>query len=150
MNVTRLAFAALLIAGLTASGGRAGAEAAPLTPAPEATQAPAALIGEPGRGRTIALSRQQGLCILCHAFPGVAPHESGTLGPDLSGVASRHDRESLRRRVLEPQAFNPSTLMPSYDRRHHPGARVAHDRQGQALLDAQALADVLAYLNTLK
>lgn len=102
------------------------------------------------RGRQIATSRTHGLCVLCHALPGLAAHEVGTLGPDLSGVATRHDAATLRRRLVEPDAFNPSTIMPSYGRVNHPGARVPTSRQGQALLDEQSLADVLAYLGSLK
>lgn len=105
---------------------------------------------DPQRGRAIAFSRSTGLCILCHTLPGAAAHEASTIGPELAGVASRLDRPTLRQRLVAPQSFNPHTVMPAYGPVPHHGARVAAARQGQPLLDERALADVLAYLETLK
>lgn len=106
--------------------------------------------GDAERGRAIALSRSQGLCILCHSMPGAAPHESGTVGPDLAGVASRLSAQERRQRLLHPERFNPDTLMPSYGSSSRTGQRVAPSRQNQPLLDAQGLADVLAWMATLR
>lgn len=83
-------------------------------------------------------------------MPGVAAHEMATIGPDLAGVASRLDRQGLRQRLVDPQSFNPETLMPAYGPVARTGSRVAGARQGQPLLDERSLADVLAYLETLK
>jgi sulfur-oxidizing protein SoxX len=105
--------------------------------------------GDAQRGAAIAASRQTGLCVLCHALPGVTARQSGTLGPDLAGVGARLSAAQLRERLLQPQRFNPDTLMPAY------GAttslqRVAGARQGQPLLSDQQLDDVIAYLETLR
>jgi len=138
--------------------GMMSAAAAPLNPGGPANPSmpssptPASLSsgGDPIRGAAIAASRSQGLCIQCHRFPGVQAHEAATIGPDLTGVASRLDPSTRRERLLHPERFNPETVMPSYARTRHPGHRVASGRQDQALLDAQGVADVLAWMSTLK
>ena len=88
--------------------------------------------------------------MLCHVMPGVPANEAATIGPSLDGVASRHGAAELRERLLNPQLYNPQTVMPAYARKDHPGARLPESRRGRPLLDEQALADVLAYLATLK
>jgi sulfur-oxidizing protein SoxX len=108
-------------------------------------------VGDAQRGRDLALSRSQGLCVLCHAIPGVPPHQVGDLGPSLAGVASRLNPTELRLRLIRPQQFNPDTIMPAYGAvLDDPARRVAARNRGQALLDAQALEDVLAFLETLR
>ena len=42
--------------------------------------------GDAARGAAIAASRQQGLCVLCHALPGQAAAFQGDIGPPLAGV----------------------------------------------------------------
>ena len=109
----------------------------------------APLAGDPLRGQQIATSRSLGLCVLCHAVPGVPAAHAGTLGPDLAGVGARYTRAALRERVLHPERFNPQTVMPSpvrTDDLH----RVAVAREGRPLLDAQQVEDLLAWLETLK
>lgn len=107
--------------------------------------------GDAQRGRDIAVSRSQGLCVLCHAIPGVPPHQAGDLGPSLAGVAARLSPSELRLRLTQPQRFNPDTVMPAYGTvLHDPALRIAVRSRGQALLDAQAVEDVLAFLETLQ
>jgi sulfur-oxidizing protein SoxX len=105
--------------------------------------------GDAGRGRAIAESRTLGLCVLCHALPGVPAVQAGTIGPDLAGVGARLSADDLRARVVAPERFNPETVMPSYARSEG-FARVASARRGQALLQPQQIDDVVAYLETLK
>ena len=105
--------------------------------------------GDALRGAAIAASRTQGLCVLCHALPGVPSPQSGTLGPDLAGVGARLGGAQLRERLEAPQRFNPDSIMPSVV--HRDGlTRVALSRQGQPMLDAQQVDDLLAYLVTLR
>jgi sulfur-oxidizing protein SoxX len=114
----------------------------------EAVVLAAAVLGDPARGAAIAASRAQGLCVLCHAMPGIDPRLSGTIGPDLAGAGTRHGVAELRARLLTPERFNPQTVMPAYAR--HDGLdRVAAARRGQPLLTEQQLEDVLAWLATL-
>ncbi len=117
--------------------------------APAAADQPSAAAPDPGRGAAIVSSRAQGLCALCHAVPGVPAQQTGNLGPDLAGVGARLDAQALRQRLLAPERSNPDTLMPSYARTE--GLRqVTAARAGRPLLDAQQIADVLAYLGTLQ
>ncbi len=109
----------------------------------------AALAGDPQRGREVAASRSTGLCVLCHAMPGVPPALAGNIGPDLAGVGARYTRAQLRERLLHPERFNPQTVMPSPLKREG-FERVAPARAGQALLSEQQVEDLLAWLETLK
>jgi L-cysteine S-thiosulfotransferase len=113
--------------------------------ASSATQA----AGDAERGRAIAESRTQGLCVLCHALPGLPTVQAGTIGPNLAGVGVRLSVDDLRARLVAPDRFNPETVMPSYARSDG-FERVANARRGQALLDAQQIDDVAAYLATLR
>ncbi len=105
--------------------------------------------GDAVRGAAIVASRTQGLCVLCHALPGVETVHSGNLGPSLAGVGARLSAEELRRRLLAPERFNPATVMPAYGRSDGL-VRVASARRGRPLLDAQQIDDVVAYLVTLQ
>jgi sulfur-oxidizing protein SoxX len=115
-----------------------------------AAASPAAVAaGDAARGAAIAASRSQGLCVLCHALPGVPLAQSGTIGPSLAGAGARYTGDELRERVVAPERFNPDTIMPSASRTEGL-TRVAPARRGVPLLDAQQLDDVVAYLATLK
>jgi L-cysteine S-thiosulfotransferase len=101
------------------------------------------------RGAAIVASRSTGLCILCHAAPGVDAVHAGTLAPSLAGVGSRLNADELRLRLIAPGRFNPATIMPSYGRTEGL-ERVAATRRGQPILDPRQIDDVVAYLATLK
>jgi sulfur-oxidizing protein SoxX len=101
------------------------------------------------RGAAIVGSRSTGLCILCHAVPGVDAVHAGTLAPSLAGVGRRLDADELRLRLVAPRRFNPATIMPSYARTEGLD-RVAQARRAQPLLDPRQVEDVVAYLQTLR
>jgi sulfur-oxidizing protein SoxX len=101
------------------------------------------------RGAAIVASRSTGLCVLCHAVPGVEAVHAGTLAPSLAGVGSRLGAEELRLRLVAPRRFNPATIMPSYAATEGL-ERVAAARRGQPILDSRQIEDVVAYLQTLK
>jgi sulfur-oxidizing protein SoxX len=105
--------------------------------------------GDAQRGAAIAASRSSGLCVLCHAMPGVPAVQAGNLGPDLAGVGARLSREQLRERLLAPERANPDTVMPGYGPRGAL-ARVAAARRDQPLLQPQQIDDVLAWLESLR
>jgi len=111
--------------------------------------APLCAAGDAARGAAIAASRSQGLCVLCHALPGVPEAHGGTLGPSLAGVGARLSADELRARLLAPEQFNPATVMPAYARREG-FTRVASARRDQPLLDARQIDDVVAYLASLQ
>jgi sulfur-oxidizing protein SoxX len=105
--------------------------------------------GDAARGAAIVASRTQGLCVLCHAVPGVPAVHAGTIGPPLEGIGARLAPEALRERLLAPERFNPQTVMPSYARTEGL-ERVAPARRGRPILDPQQVEDVVAYLAGLR
>lgn len=110
------------------------------------------LSGQPGdaiRGRTIVVSRQSGLCILCHSGPFPEERFQGNLGPDLAVSAARLSKEQLRARIVDASQFNPDSIMPSYFSREH-FTRVAPQYAGKSILTAQDIEDVVAFLVSLK
>ncbi len=110
---------------------------------------PVAAQGDAARGEAIALSRSQGLCVLCHAVPGQNPALQGTIGPPLAGVGGRLDADTLRQRLVAPERFNPDTVMPSYGR--STGLRqVALAQRGKPLLTDGQIDDLVAWLATLR
>jgi L-cysteine S-thiosulfotransferase len=113
---------------------------------------PAAAAGDVARGAAIAASRQQGLCVLCHALPGQAAAFQGDIGPPLAGVGARLSPALLRQRLLAPERFNPETVMPSYGRSDHDGGlqRVPAALRGQPLLSPAQVDDVVAWLASLQ
>ncbi|MEK9952180.1 MAG: sulfur oxidation c-type cytochrome SoxX [Curvibacter sp.] len=113
---------------------------------------PAALEGRAGdaaRGRAIAASRSQGLCLLCHSGPIPEERFQGNLAPDLARAGARWSAAQLRLRLVAPQHLNPDSIMPAYYRSTGL-TRVGHSWQDRPLLDAQQIEDVLAWLLTLK
>lgn len=113
---------------------------------------PAALEGKTGdalRGRVIAVSRSQGLCLLCHSGPVPEERFQGNLAPDLAGAGARWNAAQLRLRLVNPQHFNPDSIMPAYYRSEGL-TRVGARWQDRPILDAQQIEDVIAWLLTLR
>ena len=112
---------------------------------------PASLTGAPGdpvRGKTIVVSRQTGLCLLCHSAPLPEEKFQGTIGPDLKGAGSRNTEGQLRLRIVDSRIFNPDTIMPSYYRLDGL-ERVAPAFRRKTVLTAEQIEDVVAFLETL-
>ena len=112
----------------------------------------ASLSGQPGdatRGRAIVLSRQTGLCILCHSGPFPEERFQGNLAPDLAVSAARLSKEQLRARIVDASQFNPESIMPSYYRKDH-FTRVAPQYAGKPILSGQDIEDVVEFLVSLK
>lgn len=113
---------------------------------------PASMTGHPGdpaRGKTIVVSRQTGLCLLCHSAPLPEEKFQGTIGPDLKGAGSRYTEGELRLRLVDPSRFNPDTVMPSYYRLDGLD-RVAPAFRGKTILTAEQIEDVVAFIMTLR
>ena len=121
-----------------------------LTTALTLAAGPAAATGDVARGAAIAASRQQGLCVLCHALPGQAAAFQGDIGPPLAGVGARLPPDLLRQRLLAPERFNPETVMPSYGRSDDSLQRVPATLRGQPLLSPAQVDDLVAWLASLK
>ena len=113
---------------------------------------PAALegqVGDAARGRAIAASRSEGLCLLCHSGPIPEDRFQGNLAPDLAGAGGRWSAAQLRLRLVNPQHDNPDSIMPAYYRTEGL-VRVGARWQDRPILDAQQIEDVIAWLLTLK
>jgi L-cysteine S-thiosulfotransferase len=113
---------------------------------------PASLTGAPGdaaRGRAIVVSRQTGLCLLCHSAPLPDEKFQGTIGPDLKGAGSRNTEGQLRLRIVDSSVVNPGTIMPAYYRLDGL-ERVAPAFRGRTVLTAEQIEDVVAFLATLR
>jgi len=110
------------------------------------------LSGKPGdatKGRLIVLSRQTGLCILCHSGPFPEERFQGNLAPDLAMSAARLSKEQLRARIVDASQFNPDSIMPSYYRKDDFN-RVAPQYAGKSILSEQDIEDVVEFLVSLK
>ena len=129
---------------------QAAVRAAWLTTVLTLATGPVAATGDVARGAAIAASRQQGLCVLCHALPGQAAAFQGDIGPPLAGVGARLSPDLLRQRLLAPERFNPETVMPSYGRSDNSLQRVPATLRGQPLLSPAQVDDVVAWLASLK
>jgi sulfur-oxidizing protein SoxX len=115
-------------------------------------QVVASLSGQPGdpvRGRALVVSRQEGLCILCHSGPFPEERFQGNWAPDLAASAGRLSPAQLRARIVDASRFNPDTIMPSYFRTEGL-RRVAPQFAGKTILTAQEIEDVVAFLVSLK
>lgn len=108
-----------------------------------------AVPGDPARGRKIVVSRQAGLCLLCHPGPFPEAPQQGNLAPDLSGVGARLSEGQLRLRLADSRRLNPESIMPAYHRIDGL-SRVGRPWRERPLLDAQQIEDVIALLRELR
>lgn len=106
-------------------------------------------VGDPAKGREIAINRKKGNCLACHIMPIPEQSFHGETAPDLNGVASRYEVGELRLRVVNPKILNPDTMMPAFYR-NDGFHRVAKKFQGKTILSPQDVEDLLAYLMTLR
>lgn len=105
--------------------------------------------GDALRGRAIVVSRQRGLCLLCHSGPFPEEAVPASLSTDLTGAGTRWSEAQLRLRVADARWLNPDSLMPSFHRL--PTAqRVPSALQKQPILTAQEVEDVVAFLRSLR
>jgi sulfur-oxidizing protein SoxX len=113
---------------------------------------PASLTGSKGdvtRGRAIVLSRQRGLCLLCHSGPFPEERLQGSLATDLKGVGARWSAGQLRLRVVDARKIDAHTIMPAYYTLDGLD-RVAPAYRGKPILTAEEIEDVVAFLATLQ
>jgi L-cysteine S-thiosulfotransferase len=132
----------------------ASAAAQPALAVPDGLPQPlTAVPGDVARGLAIVGSREQGLCLLCHSGPLSAdfahPQLQGNLATNLHGAGSRWTVAQLRLRIVDSRRINPDSLMPPLHSAVG-GQRVGAAWQGQPLLSAQQVEDVVAYLTSLR
>ncbi len=113
---------------------------------------PASLTGNKGdaaRGRAIVVSRQKGLCLLCHSGPFPEERLQGNLALDLKGAGARWSVGQLRLRLVDSRKLDAETIMPSYYSLDDLN-RVAVAYRGKPILSAGEIEDVVAFLATLR
>ena len=150
--VATLTMAALAALTSLATGGSATAGAA--GPAYEIVGdgIPAPLAAEPGdpmRGRTLIMARDNANCVLCHAVPDPAIRFAGDVGPSLAGVGRKLTVPQLRLRVVDELQVNRATVMPSYYKVAGL-AQVATPYVDKPILSAREVEDIVAWLATLQ
>jgi sulfur-oxidizing protein SoxX len=104
--------------------------------------------GDAARGRALVVARSS-TCILCHSGPFPEEKFQGDLAPSLSGAGSRWSEGQLRLRLVDASRLNDATIMPSYyrvDGLHRVGAAW----RGKAILSAEQIEDMVAYLTSLR
>lgn len=106
--------------------------------------------GDPVEGAKVFADRGLGNCLACHANSDMSDQQwHGEVGPSLDGVASRWKPEQLRTIVVNSKlVFTELTIMPAFYSLDV-GKNVREDLQGQPILTAQQVEDVVAYLATL-
>lgn len=130
-------------------------------------QIKASLTGKAGDAKTGVkwmTHRRLGNCIACHQVSAIAAKAKpsdldslkkygfhGKIAPTLDGVASRYTEGELRLIVVNPKKAFPDadTIMPSF----HVNSDfhdVTGDCKGLAILSAERVEDVVAFLKTLK
>lgn len=120
--------------------------------------------GDAQTGLKWMVHRRLGNCIACHEVGKILEKAKpsdldslrkygfhGKIAPPLDGVASRYSEGELRLIVVNPKKAFPdaNTIMPSF----HVNSgfhKVIGDCKGQAILSAERIEDVVAFLKTLK
>ncbi len=128
-------------------------------------QALTSVPGDAVRGRAIITNRQLGLCLLCHKGQFKEELTAGNVAPSFDGIGSRYSAAQLRLRVanirhLYPQSIMPNMhdlAMPANEHKSEQGRehkreqrRVAEKFDGQPILTAGQVEDVVAFLKTLQ
>jgi L-cysteine S-thiosulfotransferase len=107
------------------------------------------LVGNASRGRQIVVTRQKGLCLLCHSGPFPEERFQGDLSPSLAGAGTRSTEGQLRLRMVDSTKVNPASIMPAYHRTTEL-SRVGRNFADRPILNAQDIEDVVAFLKELK
>lgn len=106
--------------------------------------------GDPMAGREIFAGRKLGNCLACHENSDRRDQQfHGEVGPPLDGVADRWSEAELRGIIVNAKMMFEDTIMPAFYREAGLN-RVLDKFQGQTILSAQEVEDVVAYLMTLK
>jgi len=102
-------------------------------------------IPNPERGKALFAARGDAHCILCHVHETVDAPFQGDLGPDLTQIHNRLSKGQIRLRIVDYDRLAPDTTMPSYYRTHDL-QQVAADKNGQTILTALEIEDIIAFL----
>lgn len=156
--VTSLAGAAMAAEDAEADGEALAGAAADEVVAPDAVEfadfgVPEPLTatpGDPEQGMQVFADRKLGNCLACHTNSELSDLPfHGEIGPPLDGVADRWEEAQLRGIVVNAKKVFPETIMPGFYSLEL-GDRVMDAFEGETILSAQQVEDVVAYLATLK
>jgi cytochrome c1 len=118
--VTAIVAVVLVVMNPAFAAGKAGGTPNQLGAAAATGAAPVIDPGSPAAEGQMIIAGQP--CVGCHTIPGI-PGATGTVGPNLAGVASRtkiaggavanNGPDDLKKWILNPPADKPGTLMPN-------------------------------------
>lgn len=152
MKPTMLSLALCAAAGVAAGAAWAGA-VGPGDVAFEDGAVAASLTGvagDPVAGREWFADRKLGNCLACHENTDRDDQSfHGEVGPILDGVGDRWSEAELRGIVANAKMTFEGTIMPAFYR-DAGFTRPLADFEGQTILSAQQVEDIVAYLLTLK
>jgi sulfur-oxidizing protein SoxX len=120
--------------------------------------------GDPERGLEAVVNPGKGNCLACHHIAKVLAKveeddtesmkkygNHGEIGPPLNGVGARYTQAELRMIIVDPKKAFPDadTIMPAYHAR--PANKdISRACRGRVALSAQAVEDIVAFLEELK
>ena len=106
--------------------------------------------GDAENGRKVFMNRKKGNCLACHVNDDMSEQSfHGEVGPELNGVADRWETAELRGIVVNAKKMFDGTIMPAFYR-DAGFNRTLKKFDGKAILSAQEVEDLLAYISTLK
>ena len=106
--------------------------------------------GDAANGRKVFMNRKKGNCLACHVNDDMSEQSfHGEVGPELNGVADRWETAELRGIVVNAKKMFDGTIMPAFYR-DAGFNRTLKKFDGKAILSAQEIEDLLAYISTLK
>ena len=106
--------------------------------------------GDAANGRNVFMNRKKGNCLACHVNDDMSEQSfHGEVGPELNGVADRWETAELRGIVVNAKKMFDGTIMPAFYR-DAGFNRTLKKFDGKAILSAQEIEDLLAYISTLK
>ena len=108
------------------------------------------VVGDAANGRKVFMNRKKGNCLACHVNDDMSEQSfHGEVGPELNGVADRWETAELRGIVVNAKKMFDGTIMPAFYR-DAGFNRTLKKFDGKAILSAQEIEDLLAYISTLK
>ncbi|NNE56813.1 MAG: sulfur oxidation c-type cytochrome SoxX [Hellea sp.] len=97
------------------------------------------------RGLELFSTRSDAHCVLCHQHERANAESQGNLGPDLSNVSERLSEAQIRVAIVDMSQNVPGAAMPPYFR-HADLHQVAPEHDGQTVLTALEIEDIIAFL----
>ena len=107
-------------------------------------------VGDAYSGRLLTANVKKGNCLACHHLPIPEELLHGNLGPSLVHIGDQLNAAQLRLRIVDMQAINPFTIMPSFYKSTDTLTRIAEKYEHTTILSAQEIEHIIAYLLTLK